>query len=94
MATNDTTCPVCGFPYLLEPAWTDDEPSDEICPCCGTHFGYDDFAQTAADRAIRHEELRNQWIANGQPWFSKSRTPPPTWNPAAQLPGPEDQAGG
>lgn len=81
---TDLTCPVCGYSELLHRAWDDGNPSDEICPCCGTHFGYDDFAQTAADRAIQQAELRNRWIANGSPWFSKSTTPPPGLSPAAQ----------
>lgn len=49
-----------------------------ICPSCGTEFGYDDFATT-------HEELRNEWIANGSHWFSQATLPPPNWNSITQL---------
>lgn len=78
-------CPVCGYGPLGSQPWEDDEPSDEICPCCGTHFGYDDFATTDEARNVRQDGLRKNWIASGCPWFSKSQKPPPGWNPAKQL---------
>ena len=34
------TCFVCGYPELDELP----DRSDEICPSCGFHFGYDDAA--------------------------------------------------
>jgi len=34
-------CPVCGF-YLDQAAWVAELASFQICPCCGTQFGYDD----------------------------------------------------
>lgn len=54
------TCPVCGYKRL------DQDPKQRlynICPCCGTEFGSDDF-----DRS--HAELRNIWIAHGARWWS------------------------
>ena len=39
-------CPACGFPLEFEP-WANGSPSDEICPCCGIQFGYDDAAELA-----------------------------------------------
>ena len=55
-------CPVCDYPGLLEPAWVDDVGSQEICPRCGTQFGYDDAAGGDSERrALRHQELRAQW---------------------------------
>ncbi len=66
-------CPVCGYAKLKYP------PTDyTICPCCGTEFGYKDFAMT-------HEELRNQWIASGAHWDSQRISPPTDWDPFEQL---------
>jgi hypothetical protein len=71
------TCPVCGYGDLTDP------PMDyEICPCCGTEFGYDDVTVT-------HEELRQRWLIAGAPWFDHTAPPPPNWNPNVQL----DKAG-
>ncbi len=76
---NENVCPVCGFRGLAEP------PRDqygcasfEICPCCGTEFGYDDATRSAAS-------LRDSWLAAGGPWRSKSVAPPPGWTPERQL---------
>ncbi len=66
-------CPVCGYRELLRPP-----QDDTICPCCGTHFGYHDYATT-------HAELRQRWIAKGAPWFSRAQSPPIGWDPFAQL---------
>jgi|SRR4051812_22097390 hypothetical protein len=66
-------CPVCGFPNMAE------APQDyEICPCCGTEFGLDDFEHT-------HEELRKAWMGRGAPWFSKHTARPAGWNALDQL---------
>lgn len=67
------TCPVCFYPRLLKP------PADEyICPCCGTEFGYDDYAAS-------HEELRRRWVECGARWFSQNTAPPQGWNPLMQM---------
>ena len=66
-------CPVCGYNELSRPP-----QDDTICPCCGTHFGYHDYATT-------HEELRLRWIANGAHWFSRARKQPAGWDPMTQL---------
>lgn len=79
-------CPVCGYDFLREPPWDNDAPSDEICPSCGTQFGYDDAAGGRADqRQVRHRELRARWKSSGCRWFSSSRPPPDGWNPMQQL---------
>lgn len=66
-------CPVCGFTGLVAP------PADfEICPCCGTEFGYDDDQKS-------HAHLRAEWIDNRTPWFSRANPPPRGWDPIAQL---------
>ena len=44
------TCPVCGYAGLDDPPWQGGAPSDEICPSCGTHFGYDDAAGGDVER--------------------------------------------
>jgi hypothetical protein len=72
-------CPVCGYDGLDEPAFDDvGAPSFEICPSCGTEFGYDD-ARTP------HPALRAEWVAKGMPWHSRVTPPPPDWNPVKQL---------
>lgn len=88
-------CPVCGFDELDEPPWEDESPSDEVCPSCGTHFGYDDAAGgDAARRQHVHQRLRAAWKAAGCAWFSSERRPPAGWDPAKQLAIVEDDAGG
>src|SRR5579863_1109345 len=70
---NKYSCPVCGYTGLLAP------PVDhEICPCCGTHFGYHDWA-------LSHEELTKIWIGNGARWFDHDTPPPAHWNALQQL---------
>lgn len=65
-------CPVCGWPNLPDP------PQDyEICPSCGTEFGYDDFTRS-------HAELRAEWMANGMAWHGAAPKPL-GWNPKGQL---------
>lgn len=67
------TCPVCGYDQLPAP------PADyEICPSCGTEFGYTDFARS-------HDELRQQWLATGAPWFATWMTAPPHWDAYRQM---------
>lgn len=79
-------CPVCGYPGLDEPAWSDATASDEICPSCGTHFGLDDAAGgDAAAREERHRDLRDAWREAGCPWFSRSAQRPTSWKPHSQL---------
>jgi hypothetical protein len=79
------TCPVCGFPELQATPWVDGSPSDEICPSCGIHFGYDDAAGGRADqRPVIYQRWRARWVAEGMPWRSR-RPQPPGWDPHAQL---------
>jgi rubredoxin len=76
------TCPVCGYAGLVDPPWQGSAPSDEICPSCGAHFGYDDAAG-GDDRARqeKYAQLHQRWVAAGRPWFSTSRSRPPDWPP-------------
>jgi len=66
------TCPVCG--YRL-----DDPPENHnICPSCGTEFGFDDLYRT-------HEQLRARWLGRGAAWWSDSDPTPAGCNPQKQL---------
>ncbi len=77
-------CFVCNYNELLEPPYDGRGiPSDEICPCCGFHYGYDDDDVT--DKESVYKVWRDNWIRNGCIWFSKGRCPQEGWNPAEQL---------
>jgi len=79
-------CPACGYPGLAEPPWRHGQPSDEICPCCGLHFGYDDVAGgEPARRTAGYLRWRRRWAAEGVPRVSGSTSPQPGWDPAVQL---------
>jgi len=86
MCNSDVNlCPVCGYRGLTESHWIGGSASDEICPCCGTHFGYDDAAGgDPVQRKQRHIHLREAWKASGCPWFS-SRPAPHGWDAETQL---------
>ncbi|HMJ77687.1 MAG TPA: 50S ribosomal protein L11 methyltransferase [Iamia sp.] len=83
MADERSRCPVCRWDGLDAPAWTGISPSDEICPCCGTQFGYHDGAGGASVRASSHGELRTRWIARGAVWSSLPA--PAGWDARTQL---------
>lgn len=68
-------CPVCGYSELPDPPV---DMSYEICPSCGTEFGYSDFRRS-------HEELMVAWVRTGPAWFASWMPPPPNWNPRRQL---------
>lgn len=72
-------CPVCGFPGLELPARTaEGGGSFEICPSCGFQPGVDDD-----DLGITIAEAFARWAAAGKPWFSRTISPTPAWNPSA-----------
>lgn len=61
-------CPVCGYDQLRS------APANHmICPCCGTQFGYDDYAES-------HSALRQNWMSAGCKWFSRQTPPPANWS--------------
>lgn len=68
------TCPVCAYPEMTDPVH-----EGNICPCCGTEFGYDD------DLGVTYQQLRLFWIEQGTPWFSRAVPPPVCWDPVIQL---------
>jgi len=79
-------CPVCGYGELDEKPWDQDlNPSWDICPSCGTHFGNYDFGTTSAEVNQRHLILRKQWIDGGCMWHSSFTSSPQNWNPQEQL---------
>jgi len=79
------TCPVCGFPELNDPPWSDEGPSQETCPSCGTRFGMDDRADGIDEaRDVLHEALRLGWITGGMAWQS-TRPKPEAWDPVRQV---------
>jgi hypothetical protein len=81
------TCPVCGYDRLLEPPWSLGSGSDEICPSCGTQFGYQDSLAAHGPEARRsvQEKLRSDWVKSGMAWRSSVSKSPDGWNPGAQL---------
>ena len=68
-------CPVCGYPSLPNPPI---DMSYEICPSCGTEFGYTDFQRS-------HEKLMLAWLRTGPQWFAAWIPAPPLWNGRIQL---------
>jgi hypothetical protein len=80
------SCPVCGY-YLDFAPWNGESASDEICPCCGIQFGYDDSAGGDPEkRQLLWRTWRDNWIAGGMKWWS-TRKSPQDWNPKKQLKG-------
>jgi len=67
------SCPVCGYAEMQS-----SPEDDNICPCCGTHFGYHDHRRS-------HVELRKLWQDKGMPWFSTAIRPPEEWDPFRQV---------
>jgi hypothetical protein len=61
------TCPVCGYDDPKLPQ-IGAEWRDEICPSCGTQFGYDDASTS-------HEDLRQRWLNAGARWSSRNPAP-------------------
>jgi hypothetical protein len=74
------TCPICGFNGLKEPPYNkENDPSFEICPCCGFEFGFD-----GENSPERFGEYRKHWIAEGTPWFN-SKLKPINWDYKKQI---------
>lgn len=73
-------CPVCGYPELEE------APADHnICPSCGTEFGYDDAVPTPTAVSQKWADLRWEWLQAGAPWFDPETPKPVGWNPVLQV---------
>jgi hypothetical protein len=74
-------CPVCGYKLDFTP-WATAGPTEQVCPCCGIHFGYDDLI--AEQRQSVYITWRQRWIKNGRRWWSKNPVPA-DFNPPWQL---------
>ena len=73
-------CPVCGFNKLAEePFGKNNEPSFEICSCCGFESGAD-----GDNRPARFNEYRKQWIKEGAQWLLPNLKPK-NWDYRKQL---------
>lgn len=65
-------CPVCGY-SMDDPAL-----NYNVCPCCGTEFGYHTVGRT-------YDEIRREWLRAGAQWWSPVDQRPEGWNPYLQL---------
>jgi hypothetical protein len=73
-------CPICGYNQLDYPPFSKEGyPSDTICPCCGTQFGYEVVKVDLA----RFKQLRDLWIKGGCPFFEVKK--PDGWILSDQL---------
>ncbi len=72
-------CRICGFRYYNLP-WgeNNDNPSREICPCCGVEFGYED------SNLLGIQRYRKKWLETGAKWF-EPRERPDDWSLEKQL---------
>lgn len=72
-------CKVCGYDYG-DYIWGEDGkiPSFEICPCCGTEFGYEDASEVAI------VSQRQRWLDSGKKWFLSNKKPQ-NWDSLNQL---------
>ncbi len=64
-------CPVCKFDGLKEAAFgPGNEPSYEVCPCCGFEFGFD-----GGNDPVVFAEYYQRWTQNGSKWFMPKLKP-------------------
>jgi hypothetical protein len=82
-----STCLACGFDGIaIAELWDGDVASDEICPCCGLHYGYDDAGHGRGDPASEfYDGWRAKWASDGHPWFSTATHPPDGWSASEQV---------
>ncbi len=66
-------CPVCGYDGFEETPTLGD-----ICPSCGTEYGFN-------DERVSHKTLRQRWEKQGCKWWSHRRYPSSDWNAEIQL---------
>lgn len=72
-------CRICGYEHP-EPPWGADGqcPTYECCPCCGVEAGNEDYCLASI------YQFRQEWLAEGAPWFMPSYKPQP-WDRQQQL---------
>ncbi len=91
MDNKKIICPVCGLVNgVRELPWRDDlTASQDICPCCGTHYGEDDWGETKEQIKEAHIKLRQKWIEGEMKWKHQDtdslKRKPANWNPKKQL---------
>lgn len=87
MRHDNLLCPVCGLLQDKAP-WGIDSSSDEICSCCGIHYGYDDGERLtfegAADQFPLYSKWRTEWITGGMQWWASWKKPS-DYDPVKQL---------
>ncbi|AAM05442.1 hypothetical protein [Methanosarcina acetivorans] len=81
-------CLVCGFNNLYDPPYDKNgHGSEEICPCCGFQYNYDDSGYRYGYDPIVKILIniwRLNWIRSGYLWFSPEEKPK-EWDPKKQL---------
>ncbi len=78
-------CPVCGYSELEESPYDKfGDSSFEICPCCGTEFGYHDFVKNKKDLTLRWKSLREKWLRKNAKWHFPEKKPK-KWSLKEQL---------
>ncbi|MRX33220.1 hypothetical protein GJR93_09365 [Aminobacter sp. MDW-2] len=83
MAESDIyLCRVCGFDNYPDAPWGADGhmPSNEICPCCGVEFGYDDDG--GPDFLSRR---RKHWVVANECRWAMPKLKPAQWSAKNQL---------
>ena len=67
-------CPVCGYPSLLYPPFS----NNESCLACGFNF---------LNEPEKMKQWRTDWIQKGMPWSYQLAAQPLDWNPSQLLEG-------
>jgi len=84
--SGEYACLACGFQGLDEPPWHGTSGSDQICPCCGLHFGYDDHVAGRPElRPAFYQGWRLKWRNDGMRWWATDEPPPDDWDPESQF---------
>lgn len=71
-------CRVCGLEQNFPWGESGQDPTHDICECCGVEFGYEDFTL----KAVRN--YRKSWIESGGKWWNE-KFKPKNWNLEKQL---------
>ncbi|MFF7097503.1 hypothetical protein ACFY9A_34705 [Streptomyces rubradiris] len=82
---TETVCRICGF---QGPAfWSDGEPTETVCPCCGTESGIGDLGTPGGHWKLRWiHTRRGYWVGIGAPW-AVPEARPAQWDILEQLSG-------
>ena len=78
-------CPICGYNKLERQPYNEYfQGTMEICPCCGTEFGYDDAVRNKKNLHLRWKKLRGKWVIGGSKWLNPIKKPK-DWSAEEQL---------